>query len=178
MTKHLNFSRIIVLSLLVVLAASTRAIPLLIPHLWNFTAVGALAIFAGAQFKDKWLAFLIPLAVMALSDLFIGYGFNTSVYIGFVLMVLCGFLIRKNVTVANVGLASIGGALIFFLITNFAYLYPETLYPHNFSGIIQSYIMGLPFLQNMLIGDAIYGTVLFYGFHLLVKKYPALAVAK
>lgn len=176
MIKHVQSSRFLVLSLLVVVAAATRALPLLIPHLWNFTAVGALAVFAGAKFSNKTLAFVIPLAAMALSDIFLGNGFNVAVYTAFIAMVGCGILIRNNADVNNVALASIAGALLFFLITNFAFLYPS--YPHNWNGIIQSYIMGLPFLRNMLTGDLIYGVLLFGGFYLLEKKYPSLILEK
>ena len=63
-----------VLSLLVLFAACTRALPLFIPHTWNFTAISALAIFTGSQFKDTRFAFTISLIAMAISDVFIGYG--------------------------------------------------------------------------------------------------------
>jgi len=144
----------------------------MLPHVWNFTAVGALAIFAGSLIQDKRLAFILPLAAMAVSDIFIGNGFSLVVYIGFILMVACGLLIRNKITPGNIALASVAGAVVFFLITNFAFLYPW--YPHNVQGVIQSYIMGLPFLRNMLIADAIYGTVLFGAFYLLEKRYAVI----
>ena len=112
---------------------------------------------------------------MALSDLFIGNGFNPIVYIGFVIMVLCGFLIRNRQTVTNLLVGSISGAVLFYLITNFAFFYPATMYPHNLSGILASYVAGLPFLNNMLVGDLIYGTALFGSFYLLRQRYPVLA---
>jgi hypothetical protein len=174
MTEQIRSPRFLVLTLLIVCAALTRALPLLIPHIWNFTAIGALAIFSGAQFNDKRLAFIMPLAAMALSDLFIGNGFSMVVYLGFTAMVLCGFLIRKKVSVSNIALSSIGGALIFFLITNFALLYPVSFYPHNMQGIIASYIAGLPFLNNMVAGNLLFSGVLFGSFHLLSKRYPVL----
>ena len=176
MTKQLISPRFIVLTLIVIAAALTRALPLFIPHIWNFTAVGALAVFSGAQFKDKILAFVMPLAAMALSDLFIGNGFSLLVYTGFIAMVICGFLIRNNKTVTNVVLSSICSAVVFYLITNFAFFYSVSLYPHNLTGIITSYTMALPFLNNMIVGNLIYGTVLFGSFYFLEKRYPALAV--
>ncbi|KAA8478532.1 hypothetical protein BDE36_2891 [Arcticibacter tournemirensis] len=169
MIRQIQSSRFLVLSLLIILAACTRALPLMLPHAWNFTAVGALAIFAGSLIEDKRLAFILPLAAMAISDIFIGNGFSVVVYIGFIAMVACGLLIRNKITPGSIALASVAGAVVFFLITNFAFLYPW--YPHNVQGVVQSYIMGLPFLRNMLIADAIYGTVLFGGFYLLEKRY-------
>lgn len=175
MIQTLKNPRFLVLTVLVLAAAATRALPLLVPHVWNFTAVGALAIFAGSQFDDKRIAFIMPLAAMAVSDLFIGNGFDLIVYSGFIAMVLCGFLIRNNKSVANLFLGSISGALVFYLITNFALFYPQTMYPHNLSGIVASYVAALPFLNNMLAGNLIYGTTLFGSFYLLSKKYPSLA---
>lgn len=175
--EHIKLSRFIVLTLLVIAAALTRVMPLLIPHIWNFTAVGALAIFAGAQFNDKRLAFIMPLMAMALSDLFIGNGFSMLVYTGFIAMVACGYLIRRKVSVTNVILASFISASVFYLITNFAFFYPVTLYPHNVSGILASYTAALPFFRNMLIGNLVFSAVLFTSFYLLSKRYPVLVKA-
>lgn len=173
--EHIKSPRFIILSLLVIAAALTRALPYLIPDLWNFTAVGALAIFAGAQFKDKSMAFIMPIAAMAISDLFIGNGFSLLVYTGFVAMVACGFLIRNKVSTTNVILASFISASVFFLITNFSFFYPISLYPRNISGILASYSAGLPFFRNMLVGNMVFSAVLFGSFYLLSKRYPVLA---
>lgn len=176
MTKTVLSTRYLVLTGLILLAACTRALPLYIPHIWNFTAVGALAIFAGAQFQNRGMAVLVPLMAMAVSDMFLGNGFNLVVYIGFIVMVGCGMAIRGKVTPTSIAVSSVTGAIFFFLITNFAFLYPW--YPHNMSGVIQSYVMGLPFLRNMIIADAIYGTILFGGFYLLEKGFPKLAMVR
>lgn len=174
----IDSSRFIVLTLIVILAAFSRALPLVIAHTWNFTAVGALAIFAGAQFNDKRLAFIMPLAAMALADLlFLKNGFSLLVYSGFIAMVACGFLIRNKVNTTNVILASFISASVFYLITNFSFFYPVSLYPRNFSGIIASYTAALPFFRNMLLGNLVYSAVLFGGFYLLAKRYPVLAKA-
>ncbi len=173
--KHINSTRFIVLSLLVIAAALTRALPYLIPHIWNFTAIGALAVFSGAQFSDKRMAFIIPIAAMAVSDIFIGNGFSLAVYTGFVAMVGCGFLIRDKVNTTNIILASFISASVFFLITNFAFLYPASMYPRNISGILTSYAAGLPFFRNMLIGNLAFSAVLFGSFNLLSKRFPVLA---
>jgi hypothetical protein len=173
--KDLLTPRFIVLSLLVIAAALTRALPYLIPHIWNFTAVGALAIFAGAQFSNRSLAFIMPLAAMAISDIFIGNGFSLLVYCGFTAMVACGFLVRNKVNVTNVILSSFISASVFYMITNFAFFYPATLYPHNISGILTSYAAGLPFFRNMVIGNMVFSAVLFSSFYLLSKRFPALA---
>lgn len=173
--EYIKSPRFIVITLLIIAAALTRALPYFIPHIWNFTAVGALAIFAGAHFSDKRIAFIIPLAAMAVSDLFIGNGFSLLVYIGFIAMVACGFLIRNKVNTTNVALASFISAAVFYLITNFSFFYSVSLYPRNLSGILASYAAGLPFFRNMLIGNMVFSAVLFGSFYLLSKRYPVLA---
>ena len=174
----IDSSRFIVLTILVILAALTRALPLVIDHTWNFTAVGALAIFAGAQFNDKRLAFIMPLAAMAVADLlFLRNGFSLLVYGGFTAMVACGFLIRHKINTVNVVLASFISATVFYLITNFSFFYPTTLYPRNLSGIIASYTAALPYFRNMVLGNLVYSAVLFGSFYLLAKRYPSLAKA-
>ena len=175
--EQIKSPRFIVLTLLIIAAALTRVLPFLIPHIWNFTAIGALAIFAGAQFNDRRLAFIMPLAAMAISDLFIGNGFSLLVYTGFVAMVVCGFLIRNKINTTNVVLSSFISAAIFYLITNFAFFYPITTYPRTVSGILASYTAALPFFRNMLIGNLAYAAVLFGSFYLLSKRYPVLVKA-
>jgi hypothetical protein len=90
-------------------------------------------------------------------------------------MVACGFLLREKVSATNVVLASFISASVFYLITNFAFFYPVSLYPHNISGILTSYAAALPFFRNMLIGNLVFSAVLFSSLNLLAKKYPALA---
>lgn len=167
--------RFIVLSLMVIAAAASRSLPYLLPDMWNFSAVGALAIFAGAQFENKRFAFMMPIAAMAISDLFIGNGFSILVYSAFAVMVACGFLIRNKISSINVVLASFVSAGLFFLITNFAFFYPSSLYPRNIAGIMSSYTAGLPFFRNMLFSNVVFSIVLFGGFYLLSKRFPVLA---
>ncbi len=67
--------------------------------------------------------------------------------------------------------SALGSSVIFFLVTNFAFLYPE--YPHNFAGIALAYTNGLPFLRGTIIGDLGYSLALFGSFA-LVKYFVGL----
>jgi hypothetical protein len=55
--------------------------------------------------------------------------------------------------------SSLGASIIFFLVTNFAFLYSG--YSHNLSGIMLSYYYGLPFFRGTLLGDLGYSFALF-----------------
>ena len=68
----------------------------LIPHLPNFTAVTATALFAGRHFKNKILAFVAPLTVMIVSDLILGfYTISWFVYASFAAVVFLGQWSKK-----------------------------------------------------------------------------------
>ena len=54
---------------LIVLAALSR----LIPHPPNFAPIAAIALFGGAVFADRRLAYAVPVVAMLLSDLLLGF---------------------------------------------------------------------------------------------------------
>jgi hypothetical protein len=79
--------RAILIFTLILLAAALR----LAPHPWNFTPVGAIALFAGATVRDRRLAFMFPLLVMFATDAIMGFNKLTPlVYASFLLSVLIG----------------------------------------------------------------------------------------
>ena len=45
----------------------------LMPHLPNFTPITAIALFGGLYFTNKSMAYLVPIFIMILSDLFLGF---------------------------------------------------------------------------------------------------------
>ncbi len=47
-------------------------------------------------------------------------------------------------------------SVFFFLYTNFGWWLMTNMYPHTWDGLIQCYIMGLPFFKNNLIGNLIF----------------------
>ena len=84
----------------------------LIPHPPNFSPITAIALFSGLNFKNKKFAFLIPILILFISDLFIGISvINLFVYSGFLLVVKLGSKI-SSIRFLNIILAS----LIFFMI--------------------------------------------------------------
>jgi len=147
----------------------------LLPHASNFTPVGAIALFAGALIPNRWLAFAVPITALLLTDAFLGfYCWEMLVpYSGFLLTILLGRLLTNNQHILRVGMMSILSSVLFFLVTNFAFFYPETLYPHTTAGIIQSYVAGIPFFNNALAADLFYNALLFGSFYLIRINVPA-----
>jgi hypothetical protein len=92
-------------------------------YLWNFTPVGALALFLGARLRSAW-AFALPLASMAVSDVLLWWlwnvpPFNWSVYLSFLIYALGGLLLLRTASPWRVAAVSLLGSLQFFLLTNF-----------------------------------------------------------
>ncbi len=157
----------------------------LIPHWPNVTPIAAMALFGGAYLGRKYLAFLIPIAAMLVSDIFLG--FHTSmiaVYASFAVTVGLGILISRKPGLLNVALASVGSTILFFLVTNFASWIGSPMYAQTFGGLMSSYAAGLVFLNdgngisffmNSLLGDLFFNTVLFGAFFLASIKFPVLS---
>lgn len=142
----------------------------LAPHAPNFVPIGALALFIGAYFPKRW-GLLIPIAVLSLSDLFIGfydYRLMIVVYSAFFLMAGVGRLMHGKASALRIGLGAIGGSGIFFLTTNFAVWMLSSWYPPTIEGLVAAYTMGLPFLRMTLLGNLFYTTA-FFGAYELVK---------
>jgi hypothetical protein len=166
--------KLLVISGIILFAALMR----LVPHYPNFTPVAAIALFGGAHYGKRWLAFFIPLFAMFMSDLVLGFhGLMIAVYFSFALVVGIGALLRNRVRVGTVMGATIGGSLLFFLVTNFAVWAGSPFYAQNAGGLISCYVAALPFFHSSLLGDMFYSGVFFGGYYLIEQRYPVLRKA-
>ena len=144
-----------------VLAAFSR----LIPHPPNFTPVTAIALFGGLYLSNKTMAYALPLTVMAISDLFLGFSSITFfVYFAFVVVSFIGTQSKKQ----NF-LAILMSSISFFIITNFGVWLLG--FPKTWNGLADCYTLALPFFRNALLGDFFYSGVLIIGFNFVQKKY-------
>jgi hypothetical protein len=169
--KEILLYRTLLALTLILLAAALR----IAPHPWNFTPVGAMALFAGAVIKDRRLAFLFPLVTLFAGDLFIGFHrLIPIVYASFLVNVAIGLWLRDRRTIARISLATLLGAIQFFLVTNFAVWAFENFYPRTATGLAVCYLAGIPFFWNTLSGDVLYVTLLFGGYALAERFLPLL----
>lgn len=157
---------------------AAAALARLVPHAPNFTPIAALALFGGAKFDDKRLAFAVPFAAMLASDLVLGlHASLPAVYLAFALIVCLGLALRGRERLLTIAAAVLTGSVAFFLITNFAVWAMGSMYPHTGAGLVACYVAALPFFRNELAGDAFYGLVLFGGFWLLERRFTILRPA-
>ncbi len=148
--------------LLVVIAIAGR----LAPHPDNFTPLLAVALFAGAALPGA-LAWLVPLAALAASDLVLGHEFTALSIVVYAAMLggaALGRWLGSRRTWLKTGFAALAGSLFFFVVTNFAVWligHGQSLYPRTLEGLIDCYAAALPFLRNGLAGDLFWTAVLF-----------------
>ncbi len=144
----------------------------LLPHPPNVSPVAAMALFGGAYFVDKRMAFIVPFLALLFSDLIIGLH-NTMlfVYAGVALTVFIGMKIQSNIKPVTVAVSAVVASVLFFLLTNFGSWAVGGLYPISMNGLMQAYVAGIPFFQNSLLGDLGFVAVMFGGFSLLQDRF-------
>ncbi len=172
----------------IVFAALAR----LLPHAYNFTPIGAIALFGAAYFEDKKWALIVPIAALFMSDLLLnnimyasyyeGFAWLTGgflyIYGSFALVVVFGYYLLKKITVGRVLGGAIGASLIFFIVSNFGVWISSPMYPLSIEGLIACYTAAIPFFHNTLAGNLIYSTVLFGSFEWLRYKYPSVKLVE
>ncbi len=148
----------------------------------NFAPIGALAIFAGMSFRDKRIAFGLPLLCTFLVDLILGlqnndlraYLFNPMmlfVYASWIAYVGVGLVVRHGWQTGADGQkkqkpsllkgaillgGSLTGSILFFLISNLGWWATSSLYPKSIAGLADCYVAAIPFFPPTIVGDLLY----------------------
>ncbi len=173
-------TRYFVLAALILVATLLRLAPL--PP--NFTPIAAIALFAGAMFThNRWIAALVPLVALVLSDLIIGFhATQPFVYGAYVLIAFLGRGLidserpNEKIQWAGVGISSLAASAVFFLVSNFGVWVEGILYPRTGSGLVACYLAAVPFFWNTLVGDFAFTLSLFGAWAFAVKALPQLRV--
>jgi len=164
-----------ILTLMVFAAAFVR----LIPHPPNFAPIAAMALFGGAYFNKKWAAFIVPIAAMFITDLFLGFHETMwAVYLSFVLIVVIGMLMLKEKKVSNIFFASVISSVSFFIITNFGIWLSTPYYEKTGTGLAACFTAAIPFFHQTLLGDLFFVAIMFGLFEIIKVKIPSLAKVK
>src|ERR1041385_448531 len=90
-----------VLIAMIAFAVGVRLLIFFVPGAlpYNFTPVEAIALFGGAYFADRRLAFIVPLGAMLVADLVIGlHPLLPAVYACIAASVALGFALRDKVS--------------------------------------------------------------------------------
>lgn len=146
----------------------------------NFEFVTSAALLSGSYLGIGW-AVIVPMAIMLVTDLIIG---NTNIFIftwsAYVMIGVVGYWGMKkarrttrikSTTSRIIKATSLGivASVWFFIWTNFGVWLLDTwgMYPKTISGLIDAYIMGLPFLKYNLLGNLFFVPLSFSIFELV-----------
>lgn len=139
-----------------------------VPHIPNATPVAAIALFGGVYLNRKQ-AIIIPLILMMVSDLFIGtHDVMFYTWGGFILIGFIGLFVKKHKNIASIAFSSAISSILFYIVTNFG-VWAVGWYPHTMKGLIDSYVLGLPFLRIFLVSTLAY-TAVFFGTYELIAR--------
>ncbi|MCB0644999.1 MAG: hypothetical protein KDC44_25310 [Phaeodactylibacter sp.] len=170
--KNLNVG---IIAGLILLAALSR----LLPHPPNFTPIGGMALFGAAYFGRKYLAVLVPLVALWISNFLLDnlvyaeyyegivWISNIGVYIAILAVVAFGWLVLKKVRFSNLILASLGASLLFFIVSNVGVWLSGMIYPKTWAGLVECFTLAIPFFGNTLFGDLLFVGLLFGSYELI-----------
>ena len=155
----------------------------LLPHMSNFTPVLALILCAGLLFQRKSLAALAVLLGLAISDAWIGIYDNSMlfVYFGYACIFASGFSargLRHRMNSFHVVGGSLIAATVFYLVSNFGVWMHSGMYLRTLDGLIDCYVMGIPFFRNTMISTMLFSGVFFTAFQYLKKPVPQVSKQK
>ncbi|MFH1823088.1 MAG: DUF6580 family putative transport protein [Patescibacteria group bacterium] len=160
-----NKTKIIISLILITIGIAAR----LLPHLWNFAPIVAIALFAGVYLGRNY-AIVLPVLAMLMGDFIIGFyewPLMLTIYSSFMIAGIIGIIIRKYKSPGTVIAGSLLSSIIFFLLTNWAVWQFSVWYEKSWSGLLTCYAMALPFFRNTLFGDLFYVGVFFGAYELI-----------
>lgn len=172
---------IIAFVLLIVLAGLYRLVP---DRPLGFAPQFAMALFGGAIFSDKKLAFGLPLISMFISDLLyqvmfsMGIGNTPGFYAGqitnyvlFAGLTFFGFMLRDGKMLKSV-IAFFAAPTAFFIFSNFFVWASGAGFarPKSLDGLMMTYADGIPFFKGSIAGTLVFSVVLF-GAYFFIKNY-------
>ncbi|NCS32013.1 hypothetical protein GW793_00795 [bacterium] len=163
-TNNNSISALVILFIIIGVAAR------LLPHAPNFTPITAIALFSGTILTKRY-AFAVLMIVMIVTDMFLGFH-DTMLftYGSFGLIMLWGrFVIKGRISVPTVLGSALVTSIIFYIVTNFGVWAQGFLYPPTLSGLIQSYVMAIPFFKNTLMSNVVYSGI-FFGSYAFVQQ--------
>jgi hypothetical protein len=137
-----------------------------------------------ATYLGRKYALLVPFVIMVITDTLIG---NTNIFIftwsAWLMIGLFGLILRKTSGLKLIGAAAGMGiltSLFFYLYTNFGVWILDSwgMYDRSLAGLINCYVMGLPFLKVNLLGNLIFVSAGFSVAELLFRKEKIFSLAK
>ncbi|MDF1760630.1 MAG: hypothetical protein P1U40_08855 [Coxiellaceae bacterium] len=149
----------------------------IVPHLPNMTPLMALSLLAGATL-DKKYAVSIVLVSLLLSDAVLAYllgypwlgGWSFFVYSGFLTVALVGSRLSLHSKYSKLAMFTVFSSFGYWLWTNLGAWWLS--YAHSLFGLVDCYVLALPFLRNEILGNMLWVVFLFSLKRHYLKCYP------
>lgn len=163
-----------------------------IPHAPNFTPLGGATLLGAAFFGRKYLAVLVPIVAMWLSDLLLNNTLYASYTEGFqwvatyqiftfaaiALTAIFGMKWFTKINNSKIFGGAIIATLLFFVVTNFGTWLAGTLYAKSLAGLVACYVAAIPFLLNSLASNLIFTFAAFYLYSFITERKPSLKLTQ
>jgi hypothetical protein len=145
----------------------------LMPHVPNITPLTSLSLITSVNLSRR-KALLVLFITLFISDIglallfdFPAFGYWTLfTYTGFAAITLVSSKLQRSWKTLPIYIFN--SSFYFWIWTNFGVWLTSNLYSKTLAGLCSCYIVALPFLRNSLIGDMVYGLVIF-GIYDLIK---------
>ena len=147
----------------------------------NLKPVASLALFGGFLFARRYLTVVAVIAGMFIADCFLGgYSWPLAILV-YACLVAPVFMGRWMAGKQDAGrgamlgnfarwlICVVGGSILFFAVTNFAFWKFMPIYSQDMHGLIECYVNALPFFRNTLLSDFAFAGLLF-GSYVLLKQ--------
>ncbi len=144
----------------------------LIPHPPNFTPIISVAILCGIIFETLLISVIVLIGSMFISDLIIGlHSGIMHIYICLIFISYLFFKFSKKINYKNLIFYSFLGSIIFFLYSNFIVWISSGLYSKDLKGILECYILAIPFFSNTLFSTIFYSYITFIAINFIKNDF-------
>ena len=109
---------------------------------------------------------------MILADLFIGFHSNMIfVYAALVLIAFVSSKVNNKIKFNNLIIYGLLGSILFYIVSNFGVWLLSGLYTKNLSGLIECYVMAIPFFVNTLFSTIFFSYLALIAHKATFKKF-------
>ena len=124
----------------------------------NWTPVLALALFMPYVTKNKSIQILMPVSVLLITDIFLGF-YGQTMFFVYATLIFIALISRYQSTGSLLSLMkySVGSVLIWHIVVNFGVY----LNGHDGSSLSQTYLLAIPFDLRLMM-STVFFSLLFY----------------
>ena len=124
----------------------------------NWTPVLALALFMPYVTKNESIQILMPVSVLLITDIFLGF-YGQTMFFVYATLIFIAFISRYQSTGSLLSLMkySVGSVLIWHIVVNFGVY----LNGHDGSSLAQTYLLAIPFDLRLMM-STVFFSLLFY----------------